>query len=178
MRSPITRQLFNATPTNADAIFNRARTHYHLGNLEATISDYSRVVELTPDDGEAFNNRGLALDALGDYQALAPLRTTSERWRYAPNFAEARSNRGAALEASGQVDAALKEYLAALDTTPEFAAAHYNAARLYARTGDIDRSGQHLENAISLAPQFWDEASTDDELSWVLQTSPAKRPTE
>ena len=50
-----------------------------------------------------------------------------------PDFAEVRSNWGAALEAMGMVDDALNEYLAALESAPDFAAAHYNAARLYSQ---------------------------------------------
>ena len=46
------------------AFFNRARTNYYLGNLHEALADYSQVIELTPDDAEAFNNRGLAYDAL------------------------------------------------------------------------------------------------------------------
>ena len=76
---------------------------------------------------------------------------------------------GAALEASGNVDGALAEYIAALDLAPDFAAAHYNAARLYSQTGDLDRCAWHLEEAVSLAPQLREEAADDANLGWVMK---------
>ena len=154
-------------PSNADAFFNRARTNYYLGRLDDTVSDYSQVVELSPKDAEAFNNRGLAFDSLGDYRQA--IDDYGEALTLRPEFAEARSNLGAALEALGVVDEALGEYLAAVDIDADFAAAHYNAARLYAQSGNLESCEHHLERAMHLVPQFREEASEDDSLGWVMK---------
>ncbi len=91
-----------------------------------------------------------------------------------PDFAESLSNRGAALEAMGNKEEALAEYLAALAAAPNFAAAHYNAARLYAQSGEVDRCLPHLEKAMQLVPDLRSEADGDDVLGWVLKLSRIK----
>ena len=135
--------------------------------MEDTIEDYSQVLNLTPDDAKAYNNRGLAFDALGDYdRALGDYgRAVTLR----PDFAESLSNRGAASEALGKTEEALDDYLAALTAAPNFAAAHYNAARLYAQLRDVDKCLPHLEKAMRLVPELRSDADEDDELGWVLK---------
>jgi tetratricopeptide (TPR) repeat protein len=86
-----------------------------------------------------------------------------------PGFAETLNNRGAAYEALDDRERALQDYLDALARRPRFAAPCYNAARLYAKMGDVDRCIQYLGQAIDLEPSMGDDAAQDDELGWVLQ---------
>ena len=153
---------------NADARFNRARVYYRLGQYREAVADYTAAIALRPDDVEAINNRGLAYDALGQYEeAIADY---DDALRQRPNFAEVLSNRGAAQESLGDLDAALHDYLAAQSAAggPEFAAAYYNAARLYADQGDIELCAAQLAEAIRLQPSLHDEAESDETLGWVL----------
>ena len=81
------------------------------------------------------------------------------------------SNRGAALESLGDVNAALVNYLEAQKALPEFAAAYYNAARLYADRGDIAGCAEQLAEAVRLQPGLYAEAESDETLGWVLDLS-------
>ena len=54
---------------------------------------------------------------------------------------------------------------------PEFAAAFYNAARLYADQGDIARCAEQLSEAVRLQPGLYAEAESDETLGWVLDLS-------
>ena len=128
---------------------------------------------MSPEDAEAFNNRGLAFDALSDYEGA--MNDYAKALDLRLDFAEARSNLGAAQEAMGNWDEALREYLMALEASPEFAAAHYNAARLYSRAGDLDRCLHHLDSAVRLAPQFSSEAEEDENLAWVMKMGMLKK---
>ena len=92
-----------------------------------------------------------------------------------PDFAESLSNRGTASEALGKTEEALDDYLAALTAAPNFAAAHYNAARLYAQLRDVDRCLPHLEKAMLLVPDLRSDADDDDELGWVLKLQRLKQ---
>ena len=60
--------------------------------MEATVSDYSRVLELVPEDAEAFNNRGLAFDDLGEYELALEDYGCAISLR--PGFSESFNNRG------------------------------------------------------------------------------------
>ncbi len=158
-------------PDNADARFNRARACYRLGRYREAAQDYTAAIGLRPDDVEAINNRGLAYDALGEYQAA--IADYDDALRQRPNFAEVLSNRGAAWESLGDFDAALADYLAAQSAggAPEFAAAYYNAARLYADRGDIERCAEQLAEAIRIQPSLYDDAKSDETLGWILDLS-------
>ena len=161
-------QALHRNPDNADARFNRARVYYRLGRYREAVADYTAAIALRPDDVEAINNRGLAYDALGQYEeAIADY---DEALRRRPDFAEVLSNRGAAQESLGDLDAALDDYLAAQSAAggPDFAAAYYNAARLYADQGDIELCAEQLSEAIRLQPSLHDEAESDETLGWVL----------
>jgi len=158
-------------PDNADARFNRARVYYRLRRYREAVADYTAAIALRPDDVEAINNRGLAYDALGQYEeAIADY---DDALRRRPDFAEVLSNRGAAQESLGDLDAALDDYLAAQSAAggPDFAAAFYNAARLYADQGDIELCAEQLAEAIRLQPSLHDEAESDETLGWVLDLS-------
>lgn len=155
-------------PDNADARFNRARVRYRLGEYREAVADYTAAISLRPDDVEAINNRGLAYDALGQYEeAIADY---DEALLLRPDFAEVLSNRGAAQESLGDLDAALDDYLAAQSAAGglDFAAAFYNAARLYADQGDIELCAEQLAEAIRLQPSLHDEAESDETLGWIL----------
>ena len=128
--------------------------------------DYSKVIVLTPDDAEAFNNRGLTYDALGDYEnAIADF---DAALILRPSFAEAYSNRGAVLEMVDDTEGALKDYQLALDTDPRLASAHYNLARLHSKSGDVASCLEHLDQMLQIAPQWVEDASQDEYLKWAL----------
>ena len=69
----------------------------------------------------------------------------------------------------GEGERALAEYEAALVVAPEFAAAHYNLARLHARLQRIDECLLHLQKAMELVPDLRADAAEDDDLGWVLR---------
>lgn len=49
---------------------------------------------------------------------------------------------------------AKKHYLKAVDLAPEDCNAHFNLARIYYETGEIDKALQHLGKALELEPNF------------------------
>ena len=122
---------------------------------------------LRPVDAEAFNNRGLAYDALEEYERA--MEDYSAAVMLVPDFPAALNNRGAANEAMGKEENALADYLEALAADPKFAVAWYNAARQYARQGQIELCLQHLDEAVRLDSPFADEAPDDENLGWILK---------
>ena len=73
------------------------------------------------------------------------------------------------MEVTGDLDGALKEYERSLEADPDLASAHYNAARLYSRTGDVAACLQHLDRVLEIAPELAQDAAHDEHLGWALE---------
>ena len=56
----------------------------------------------------------------------------------------------------GQVDAAIREYRAALQTHPDSATIHYNLAVALSGQGRLTEAAQSLEQAIRYAPNYFE----------------------
>ena len=128
---------------------------------------------MTPDDAEAFNTRGLAYDALKDYEKA--IKDFDAALELRPYFAEAHSNRGAVLEVIGDLDGALVAYNQSLASDAELASAHYNAARIHSRNGDVAACLNHLDRVLEIAPQLAEDAADDEHLGWALEIKGLRR---
>ena len=73
------------------------------------------------------------------------------------------------MEMLGDLDEALKEYKHSLEADPELASAHYNAARVYSRTGDVAACLMHLDRVLEIAPRMAEDAAQDEHLGWALK---------
>ena len=49
----------------AHAYYNRGYSFFNHSRYEEAITDYDRVIEITPDDGSAYQNRSFAYKKLG-----------------------------------------------------------------------------------------------------------------
>ena len=70
-----------------------------IAGSEKTIADYTRAIELNPDDTSAYNDRGIAYADSGDlYHAILDFSKVIE---LDPDYAMAYNNRGISYRASG-----------------------------------------------------------------------------
>ncbi|MCX5697998.1 MAG: tetratricopeptide repeat protein, partial [Candidatus Omnitrophica bacterium] len=74
--------------------FNRGLAHGNQGNFPQAISDFTKAIEINPNDAEAYYNRGLVYGTQGNFpQAISDFTKAIE---INPNDAEAYYNRGLA----------------------------------------------------------------------------------
>ena len=57
----------NANPL-ADNLFSSGVDNHIQGNYQGAIADYTRAIEINPQNVDAYYNRGLAEDDSGDYE--------------------------------------------------------------------------------------------------------------
>jgi tetratricopeptide (TPR) repeat protein len=102
------------------------------GDHDRAIADFSRVIELNPQDARAFYSRGIALLHKGDRdRAIADYTKAVE---ISPEFIEAYVSRGIVYQAGGDRDHAIADYSKAIEINPQ----HSNA---YLNRGNVSRPG-------------------------------------
>ena len=121
------------------------------GKAEKALSAYDTAIQLRPDYGEVYNNRGnikSGLDsrdaALDDYDKAICLN---------PNFAEAYSNRGSTKFRLGRHAAALADLNVAIRLQSGFMDAYANRGVAQLGLGNIDEAKSDFQVALELAEQ-------------------------
>ena len=104
---------------------------------------YRQVLALAPSHADAHVNLGRLLHEAGELGRRG--RTIADRAQATgPDDATATFNLAVAIEDQGRYDEALKQYERAVAIDGKNADAHYNAARLYEKTGEYTAAVRHL----------------------------------
>ena len=121
-------------------------------DFDAAINAYDAVLRLNPNHAEAYNNRGLARDALGQHEAA--IADYDAALRLNPNHAEAYNNRGVERNALGQHEAAIADYDAALRLNPNHAKAYNNRGGARYALGQYEAAIADCDSALRLKPDY------------------------
>ena len=135
-------------------------------NWEAAIHAYDKALELKPDMGNVYNNRGNAKNGLGQHEAA--LADYAKAIELKPDMAEAYYNRGNAKNGLGQHEAALADYAKAIELKPGLAEAYYNRGFTKRNLGRLNEARQDYQKALALAQKSGNEgliAIVQDNLS-------------
>ena len=132
------------------SLLARGLLHSRLGDDRRAVDDFSRVIELEPDNAEALENRPTARDALGehrlageDYDAVI---------RLEPDNAVDLYSRGACRAQLGDLAGAQADFDRAIALEPGHTIPYYNRGCTYAEMGDPRRALEDFDQAISLDP--------------------------
>ncbi len=88
--------------------FCRGNAYYRKGDYDRAIADYTRAIQLKPNDAEAYYNRGNAYADKGDYdRAIADYERAIQ---LKPDLAEAYYNRGIAYKMRGEKEKAIADF--------------------------------------------------------------------
>jgi TonB family protein len=112
-------------------------------DLDSAIANYTKAIELKPDDSAAYRGRGEAkylksdLDgAIADYTKAIELK---------PDDSAAYTGRGEAKRSKSDLDGAIADYTKAIEFNPNFGAAYYS--RCWARRATHDDAGADADDA-------------------------------
>jgi protein O-GlcNAc transferase len=146
------RQVLQAQPTHADALFSLAFVLKAQGKLHEAAAGYQQVLRLNSNNSEAHNNLGNILVDLNQLdQALAHF---GEALRLNPRHAQAHNNLGIALKKLGRLDEAAASYQRALALKPDFDRAHSNLANILQEQGKFDQALASYREALRVNPQL------------------------
>ena len=125
---------------------------YEIGDYAGAISDYYKVIQLQPDDAEAFNNIGLANYSLEKhFEAIADFDIAI---RLKPEYARAYANRGIVKAELRQFAPAISDFDTAIRFDRELTSAYYNRGLMYALLEQFAAAISDFDSAIRLDPNF------------------------
>src|SRR5208283_2951885 len=96
---------------------------------QQAINDFNKAIELNPKDAEAYNNRGLAYEYLGNHQKA--INDYNKSIKLNPKDAMAYNNRGIAYEYLENHQQAINDFNKAIELNPKYAKAYYNRGIVY-----------------------------------------------
>jgi tetratricopeptide (TPR) repeat protein len=145
--------LFSAA-LDATAALADARQDCEKLRGDAAIQACDQTIGEFPRDAEAYNNRGNAYLAKGDFdRAIADYTKAIE---IDPKDADAYNNRSYAYHAKGDFDRAIADYTKVIEIDPRAAAAYGNRGDVYEAKGDFERAAADFTKAIEIDPKYAD----------------------
>jgi len=117
------------------------------GIIKEAEKSWKKVLELEPENGEAWNNLGVLYRRHGDDEkALAAFQEAEER---APDRPDIPYNIGNLYKSSGDFDKAVTYYNKAIEINPEYAPAFNNLGTLYETKKDRDKALEVFRRGLS-----------------------------
>ena len=134
----------------ATGVLKNAEVLKAKGAVQEAIAEYSRAIELAPQDAAGWSQRGQTYRSLGEYdKALADF---SKAIELEPTYLLAWINRGAAHRELKQYDKAIADYSKAIELDPKSASHWRQRAAIYRESGQHDNALRDASKAIELDP--------------------------
>ena len=151
--------------TNADSYNCRASVYAHRDELEKAIADYSKAIEISPDNYHLYYNRAIRLaymrqpeKAIEDYNKAIDLN---------PRLVVGYDGRASAKFELHQYEGAIKDYDEALRLKPRYADALGGRARCFKELGNFESAIVDYKYALRISPGA---AWIRNSFAWLLAT--------
>ena len=125
-----------------------------LRQIDKAIERYSHAIKLNPNYAEAYNNRGMAYDNVGDIDgAIGDFNTAIQ---LNPNDAETYYNRGAVHVRKGDFANAIADFTKVIQLESNNVKAYCSRGLCRRAKGEVDRAIADFTKAIDLKPNYTD----------------------
>lgn len=122
------------------------------GDYAAALPEWTKALQMEPNDAHALNNYGQTLARLGrTNNAIAQFRAALAA---KPEYPEAHNNLGFVLASLGRPDDAIKHYRDAIDEMPGYSEAHTNLGRVLTQQGHLDDAIEQFRIALTINPAY------------------------
>jgi len=136
--------------TSYDKAIENGFFYAEKGDYEKAISDFTKAIELSPENSETYNNRGFAYMNKGYYdEALADFNKAIE---INPKYSKAYNNRGLSYYNKKLYDEAISDFNKAIELDPKYSKAYNNRGLTYKEKGIYDKALADYNIALKLAP--------------------------
>jgi len=118
---------------------------------DKAIEDYSKSIDMNPNNAEAYGNRGLAYYNKGQYDRA--IEDYNKAIALNPNLAWNYNNRGLIYGIKGQYDRAIEDFNKAIAINPNDADAYRNRGRAYYDKGFMEKAMADFQKACDLGEE-------------------------
>jgi tetratricopeptide (TPR) repeat protein len=148
--------LFLSAPVFASQekqLFDTGVDHLKQQRYEAAIDVFTELIELDPDNPDAYKNRGVAYMKLSQYDsAIHDFEKTKQMM---PDLKGLHSNLGVAWYYKGEYEKAIANYNSEIDVSPDSHYAYFNRAICWAELKEYDKSLEDIAQTLTLVPDFY-----------------------
>ncbi|MFZ3122833.1 MAG: tetratricopeptide repeat protein [Thermodesulfovibrionales bacterium] len=120
------------------------------GRYERAIEAYSKAIELKPDYVEAYSERGLAYDNIGNHQQA--INDLTKAIKLEPDAANVYLVRGFAYGKLANYQQAIKDFTKVIELEPDYTLAYNNRGFAYSKLGNYQQAIKDYNRAIKLEP--------------------------
>ena len=143
-----------------------------LDDPEAALIEYNKAIDLDPNNGNAYHNRGSDYYYLfaGDYEAaLADLNRSIE---LGPDIAHRYDVRGEIYVGSGDQESAKADFERCVELDPESYWCHRSLGRLYDGIGDTESAVTHFREFLRIVPEAECPECQDEAVEYIRNNAP------
>ncbi len=144
----------NKSPTKVRPYFARGAVYLHNNEIDLSIIDMKKVVELDKNFFKAYDNLGVAYQEKKDYETA--LQYHAKAISINPSWANAYNNRASALILLGKYDQSINDLNKALSLNPNYPDALYNLGYIFYKTSKFENSIKYFSEALALNPTYMD----------------------
>lgn len=152
-------QALTIFPGYARAYYNRGLLKAERQNVRGAIADYTKAIEMYPDNLSApkilhlaYNNRGLLYHELND--SSRAIVDANKAISLAPNKAGYYTNRGLAYKNLEKYRDAITDHSRAIELEPNNPCGYFNRGQVYRLTNNYQKALKDLNRAILLDPDY------------------------
>lgn len=159
--------------SNARAFLNRGILYERINDEKAAFADYSKTIDLLPEDGKAYYIRGMLLWRLCDAMAINDLEKSAELgYKPANNFLSSKTSQSNK-SPQKNIDQSLKEeaiqvFTESIRLNPLNASTYLNRGMAYERINNMQQAIADYSKAIELAPDYAKAYYVRGTLLWYL----------
>ena len=149
---------------NNNFYFKRGVEKQNKGDSYGAISDFTKAIEINPQDADAYNNRGWIKEKLKVYNGA--ISDFTKAIEINPQDADAYYNRGKAKHKLEDYDGAISDFTKAIEINPQHADAYYNRGNAKHKLEDYDGAISDYTKAIEINPQ---DADAYNNRGWIKE---------
>ncbi|MGB3637839.1 MAG: tetratricopeptide repeat protein [Rivularia sp. (in: cyanobacteria)] len=142
----------NNLESNIKSLLQIAVQKHNLGQLEAAIEYYQKILKLKPDYAEVYSNLGVLLKQQGNLSAAVD--SFQKALKIKPDLVEAYCNLGSVLKKQGNLSAAIDAFQQALKIKPDLVEAYFSLGVALKEQGNLSAAIDAFQQALKIKPDL------------------------